>query len=89
MPVRRAAPVERELGQLAQPGSRRRAEPGDLLAECLLHRQAGGRIAGDIAVGMAHSAVKAIGVGFMMAVVGLWGDGVDKIVSAEAVLVQI
>lgn len=36
---------------------------------------------------VAQSAVAALG--FMMAVVGLWGDGVDKIVSAEAVLVQI
>lgn len=38
----------------------------------------------------AHVAQTAISaVGFMMAVVGIWGDGVDKIVSSEAVLVQI
>lgn len=38
----------------------------------------------------AHVAQTAVAAfGFMMAVVGLWGDGVDKIVGSEAVLIQI
>lgn len=52
-------------------------------------RQAAGRIAGDVAVGMAHSAVKAIGVDFMMAVVERYPDvrlSISESVSASVLM---
>jgi LysR family nitrogen assimilation transcriptional regulator len=52
-------------------------------------RQASGRIAGDVAVGMAHSAVKAIGVPFMLAVVGRYPDvrvSISESVSAAVLM---
>jgi LysR family nitrogen assimilation transcriptional regulator len=50
-------------------------------------RQATGRIAGDVAIGMAHSAVKAIGVPFMTSVVERYPDVRVSISESVSVLV--